>query len=152
MKKIGFYFDGVSDNLKDKRRLSNFINLVISESDQAIGPLVYTFTTDQKLLELNKQFLKHKTLTDIITFDYSDGSIISGEIFISTERVKENSIKYKDSFSNELLRVIFHGLLHLLGHKDKTTEQTNEMREHENALITRFTAFKKNVSRETLKT
>lgn len=152
MKRIGFYFDGVADNLKDKRALSNFINTVILEANHKVGPLAYTFTTDEKLLVLNKQYLKHKTLTDIITFDYSEGSTLSGEIFISIERVAENSIKFGDSYKNELLRVIFHGLLHLLGHKDKETEDMNRMRNLENELISRFTAFKIDVSRETLKT
>lgn len=152
MKKVGFYFDGVVDNLKDKRALSNFINTVVLEANRKVGPLAYTFTTDEKLLALNKQYLKHKTLTDIITFDYSDEKALSGEIFISIERVAENSIKFGDSYKNELLRVIFHGLLHLLGHKDKDTEDINRMRRLENELINRFTAFKIDVSRETLKT
>lgn len=152
MKRVNFYFDDVSDNLKDKRVLSNFINTVVSEANRSIGPLAYTFTTDQKVLKLNKQYLKHKTLTDIITFDYTEGTTLSGEIFISVERVKENSVKFGDSFSNELLRVIFHGLLHLLGNKDKTDEQSTRMRELENDLMARFTAYKTIVSRETLKT
>ena len=152
MKKVGFYFDGVVDNLKDKRALSNFINTVVLEANRKVGPLAYTFTTDEKLLALNKQYLKHKTLTDIITFDYSDEKALSGEIFISIERVAENSIKFGDSYTKELLRVIFHGLLHLLGHKDKDTEDINRMRRLENELINRFTAFKIDVSRETLKT
>jgi probable rRNA maturation factor len=152
MKRIAFYFDDVADNLKDKKVLSNFINEIITEAGKRVGPLAYTFTTDLKLLELNKQFLKHKTFTDIITFDYNDKDLLSGEIFISTERVAENSQKYNQALETELLRVIFHGLLHLLGEKDKTSVDAERMRGLENTLIDRYTAFKKNVSRETHKT
>ena len=82
-------------------------------------------------MEKNIQFLKHDTYTDIITFDYCEGDIISGDIFVSVERVTENANKFGVNFENELDRVIIHGVLHLAGYKDKSKEEANTMREKE---------------------
>ena len=87
---------------------------------------------DGRLRNSNKQFLKHDTLTDIITFDYTEGKTVSGEVYISTDRVKDNAKLFGVSFKNELHRVMIHGILHLCGHKDKTTSSKKEMTGKEN--------------------
>jgi rRNA maturation RNase YbeY len=109
-------------------------NLVVSKK-KTIGEVSYVFCTDEELLSINKQYLNHNTYTDIITFDYAEKRIISGDIFISVERVKENAKKFNTKFSDELLRVMAHGVLHLLGMKDKTQAEAIKMRKAEDAAI-----------------
>lgn len=95
------------------------------------GEISYIFCDDEYLLKLNNDYLGHDTFTDIISFDYSDYNIISGDIFISIERVKENSSLFKTSFKEELHRVLIHGLLHFVGFKDKSSSEKDEMRKQE---------------------
>lgn len=121
----------LSFSLKDKSSISKWIRKIISKEGKKCGELLYFFCTDKYLLELNKKFLNHATYTDIITFDYSKGSQISGEIYISIDRVKENATKYKQPLNKELHRVLIHGVLHLCGYKDKTNGQKDEMRAKE---------------------
>jgi rRNA maturation RNase YbeY len=92
-----------------------------------LGSLNYIFCTDNYLLQINNDYLKHNTLTDIITFDYTEGKMVSGEVFISVERVRENAALFSGSFKDELHRVMIHGILHLCGHKDKTPSAKKEM-------------------------
>ena len=96
------------------------------------GEINYVFCDDTYLLKLNQEFLNHDTLTDIISFDYTMGKLLSGDIFISVERVIENAKKYSQSTDNEIHRVIIHGLLHFMGFKDKTKEEKSGMRSEEN--------------------
>ena len=103
----------------------------------------YIFLDDNKILEINKKFLNHNYYTDIISFDNSDDKFISGDIYISIDRVKENALEQKTSFNEELPRVIIHGVLHLLGFKDKSPKEKKEMREKENQALALL------VSRET---
>ena len=112
--------------------ISNWLKDVTTKEGKEIGELVYVFCNDDYLIEKNIQFLKHDALTDVITFDYCNEGIISGDILISTERVKENALKYEVDFLTELHRVMVHGLLHLLGYKDKSESDTALMREKEN--------------------
>jgi rRNA maturation RNase YbeY len=111
--------------------------LAVSEKREA-GNLSFTFCSDEELWQKNKQFLQHDTLTDIITFDYSEDGTISGEIYISGERVKENAEKLKIPFQEELVRVMAHGVLHLCGYKDKSPIQQKQMRAAENRAIRLF--------------
>ena len=104
---------------------------VITTEKKQLGEIVFVFCKDTYLLEKNIQFLKHETLTDVITFDYCEGNQISGDILISVERVKENSEIFEVTFLNELDRVMVHGLLHLLGYKDKTREDAKLIRSKE---------------------
>tara|TARA_B100001115_G_scaffold175426_1_gene161463 strand:+ start:670 stop:1089 length:420 start_codon:yes stop_codon:yes gene_type:complete len=106
------------------------INSIINESKRA-GELCFIFCTDEYLLEKNIQFLDHDTYTDIITFDYCEGDIINGDIFVSVERVTENANAYGVNFEDELDRVLIHGILHLAGYQDKSREEVNTMREKE---------------------
>lgn len=133
-----FYEDNVRTGLKHKRLLSSFLDNLIHQhkSDLKKVQLNYVFCTDAHLLEMNMQYLAHDTLTDIITFDLSEVPYsLKGEIYISIDRVKENAIKYNTIYSDELLRVIFHGALHLCGFKDKTKIESKLMREMEDECI-----------------
>ena len=111
--------------------MKRWIKAVAEKTKKIPGNLSYVFMSDEELLKLNVQFLKHNTYTDIITFDYSDGKTISGEIFISVDRVRENANKMNVDFDDELKRVIIHGVLHLCGYKDKTKSDAEIMRKEE---------------------
>ena len=115
---------------KQDARSRWIINSIINESKR-VGRLSFIFCTDEYLLEKNIQFLNHDTYTDIITFDYCEGDIISGDIFVSVERVTENANVFGLDFENELDRVLIHGVLHLAGYQDKSKEETNTMRDKE---------------------
>ena len=117
--------------LKNQEKISNWIKKSILNEEHKLEEISYIFCNDDYLLEKNQTYLKHDTLTDIISFDYSVGKIISGDIFISIERVKENAHKFKVDFLEELHRVIIHGILHYCGYKDKTKEEKTLMRAKE---------------------
>jgi len=104
---------------------------LIQLENKECGPITLIFCDDEKILEVNKEFLSHDYYTDIITFDYSLNQSISGDLFISTERVKDNAALFKKTFENELMRVVFHGVLHLCGYNDKTEEEISLMRSKE---------------------
>ena len=105
---------------------------VIKAENKQIGEINCIFCDDEYLLEKNKTYLNHNTLTDIITFDYSEKDEISGDLFISIERVRENAKIYNVTFELELSRVLIHGILHLIGFGDKTDEEIKTMRQKEN--------------------
>lgn len=121
--------------LKQKTLLKKWISEVIKREKKKAGTLVYVFTGDEELLKMNIQFLNHNTYTDIITFDYCEAKVISGEIYISIDRVKENSLKLNTAFEDELHRVIIHGVLHLCGYKDKAKTDSDNMRRLENKAL-----------------
>lgn len=125
-----------------KKKLKEWLNAVASSHKKKIKNLAYNFCSDEELLQINQQFLKHNTYTDIITFDYCEQNFIAGEIYISAERVAENAEKLKNTFEEELLRVLAHGLLHLCGYKDKTPEHQKKMRAAENLAIKQFTLLR----------
>jgi rRNA maturation RNase YbeY len=103
----------------------------VEQKGKSIGDISYIFCDDEYLLEINKTYLEHDFFTDIITFDYSDKEKIAGDLFISIDRVRENSLTHNENFEKELHRVIIHGILHLLGLKDKTEKQAKQMRKAE---------------------
>ena len=118
-----FKNENLKFTLRNKTILKKWISATINKEKRKEGDITFIFCSDEYLLLINKQYLQHDTYTDIITFDYSEGDSaqpISGDIFISIERVKENAEKFSTTFENELHRVIIHGVLHLLGYKDKT--------------------------------
>jgi len=123
--------------LKDKRRLKIFIKKMIEKENHLAGNLSFIFCTDTFLLDINKRFLKHNDYTDVITFNYleTESKKISGEVYISTDRVEENAQKFKISFDNELHRVMIHGILHLLGYQDNTKTKKKIMREKEDLYL-----------------
>ena len=127
-----------NNKLSNTEDLNLWLISVIKEEGMLIGELVYVFCNDEYLLKKNIQFLNHNTLTDVITFDYSEEEIISGDILISTERVVENAKIFKVNYLTELHRVMVHGLLHLLGYKDKIEKDANIMRQKENYYLNKF--------------
>ena len=129
---IGFTSHLIDFKLKNKKKLADWIQKVVLANKKYPVRIVYIFCDDDYLSEMNVKYLKHKTLTDIITFNYNAGYQVSGDIFISIERVRENSLKYKTSFENELHRVMIHGVLHLLGYNDKSEFQKKKMVRKEN--------------------
>ena len=118
--------------LIDEKSTENWITNCVQKDDFEFGEINYIFCDDAYLHKLNVEFLQHDTLTDIISFDYTMGKLISGDIYISVERVIENAKDFKVDFLNELHRVIIHGVLHYMGYKDKSEEQKAAMRVKEN--------------------
>jgi len=138
---VRYYDQHVRSGLKDKRKLSAFLQSLIQDkrTDVKKLDLTYIFCNDDYLLEINKEFLNHNTLTDIITFDMSeDPETLEGEIYVSIDRVKENAGKFEASYNQELHRVIFHGVLHLCGFKDKKTEDKEIMRKQEDMCLAHY--------------
>jgi len=117
--------------------VAKWIGEVIVAEGFVEGDISYVFCDDEFLLNINKEFLSHDTLTDIISFDYSLGKQIHGEIYISVERVSENAGNFNSVFNDELHRVIIHGILHYCGYKDKTESAANEMRQKEDDALGR---------------
>jgi len=122
--------------LKERTRLKQFIIRLFRQEKKPLAGLSYIFCSDQYLLDINRQFLQHDFYTDIITFPLSDpGQPISGEIYISVDRVRDNAGEFGSSIQRELLRVIFHGALHLCGYKDKSPRDEKLMRKMEDKYL-----------------
>jgi probable rRNA maturation factor len=126
-----FTYHKVKFKLDKTAGIKKWIETIAKTEKKTVGGINYVFVNDDELLKLNKQYLKHNSYTDIITFDYTEGKEISGDIFISVDRVKENAKKFKAKFDDELHRVMIHGVLHLCGYKDKTPKDSKEMRKKE---------------------
>ena len=135
---ISFQNQSISFKLKDKTKLKLWIKAIVDTEKHVLGNLNYIFCSDDELLEINIKHLNHNTFTDIITFDYTEDKKISSDIFISIDRVIENSKKFDTSFENELHRVMIHGVLHLCGYKDKTKPDAELMRKKENWALNLF--------------
>lgn len=116
----------------------DWISSVIKSENKSEGEINYIFCDDNYLVEINQQYLDHDTLTDIISFDYSVGNEINGDVYISIERVKENAIDFNVNFEDELKRVLIHGVLHYCGYKDKTESDEALMRSKEDEKIQLF--------------
>lgn len=127
---IEYLYDTIFE-IEDEDYYTKWIEDVVEKYDCCIGELCYTFCSDQQLLKLNQQYLQHDTYTDIISFDYCVGDIISGEMFISIERVEDNARTLDIPLKDELDRVMIHGVLHYLGYHDKTEEEAIQMRSME---------------------
>ena len=118
-----------------KNRIKNWIKKVAGNYNKTIGDIAYIFCSQKKIYELNKQYLKHHYVTDILTFDYSTHNKISGDVFISIDTVRANANSLHIDYENELYRVMIHGVLHLCGIKDDTTEDKIQMRNSENKAL-----------------
>jgi rRNA maturation RNase YbeY len=133
---ISFFVEEIPFVLKDKLKIKSWIKTVCELYNKKTGELNYIFCSDNYLLDINKTYLKHDFYTDIITFDQSESvNKIEGEIYISIDRVKENAENNNIEFLQELKRVIIHGILHLIGFKDKTEEESKKMRLLENQML-----------------
>ena len=134
---IEFHFE-LDFQLIDEPKYSDWVNRILTSEGFVAGQIDYIFCADEYLLEINKKYLNHDTLTDIITFDYTKGVVVSGDIFVSVDRVKDNAQRFDVGFNNELLRVMSHGLLRLMGYGDKKDEEVVIMRSKEDQKIKMF--------------
>ena len=125
-------------NLEDESAYSDWISKVISSENKSEGEINYIFCDDEYLIGLNQQYLDHDTLTDIISFDYSEGNNLHGDVFISIDRVRDNASDFNVSFDEELKRVMAHGVLHYCGYKDKSEEEELVMRQKEEEKMKMF--------------
>ena len=116
-------------------QFNSFISSILISEKKTEGDIVLIFCSDDYLLEINKKHLNHDYYTDIITFDYCAENIVSGDLYISVDRIKENAKTFEDTFINELTRVVIHGVLHLCGHNDKTEADQKNMRNLENKYL-----------------
>ncbi len=128
---IRFSAQNIDFNLEDPQKVRLWVTEVVSRRQMRVGNISYLFCDDEHILQVNRQFLDHDTYTDIITFDYVAGGLVSGDILISIDRVGENARTYGVPFEQELHRVIIHGVLHLLGQGDKSPDEATEMRRQE---------------------
>ncbi len=136
--KIYFFFQGIKINLAKRTELKNYIQTIFKKEGKRLESINYIFCTDKALLEINRQYLNHDFYTDIITFDLSESEAIQAEIYISVDRVRENALQLGVSFKSEIYRVIFHGVLHLCGYKDKIKGEEEKMREKEEFYLTGY--------------
>ena len=133
---IAFFNEDIQFDIDSQDIITHWIQSVISEENCIAGDINYIFTSDEYLISINRDYLDHDYYTDIITFDHStDPLTISGDIYISIDRVKDNATQYQQPFKRELKRVMIHGILHLIGYKDQTSEEKSEMRKKEEAYL-----------------
>ncbi|MBO8474697.1 MAG: rRNA maturation RNase YbeY [Bacteroidetes bacterium] len=129
---ILYNFQDTKFVFKYKSLNNRWLKMVAESEIRRIGDISIIFCSDNYILEVNRKYLGHDYFTDIITFDYCSGNVLSGDLFISVDSVKENSVEYGTEFEDELNRVIVHGILHLIGYDDHTEEDVKVMREKEN--------------------
>jgi len=132
------FFAETKIQFSSKRPIKSWLVKIAQQENRKIGDVNIVFYNDEHLLELNKQYLNHDTLTDIITFDYSEKNILHGDICISIERVNENALQYHCAFEEELRRVMAHGILHLCGYKDKKEDEKQVMKQKEDEALALF--------------
>jgi probable rRNA maturation factor len=135
MANIQFNSEKIKFKLSNQKQTSKWLADVCAAEKRKLESLNYIFCSDEFLFGLNKKYLKHSTFTDILSFDYSEGDSIDGEIYISIPRVRENAKSFGQPFQTELRRVMVHGLLHFLGYPDKTSAQKAKMRKKEEACL-----------------
>jgi len=128
---INIFFEDVRPFKHKRKPIKNHIKSLIMNELCLLGDLSVIFCSDRYLLGINKQYLNHDYYTDIVAFNYVEDSVISGDLFISLERVKENAETFESKFVVELYRVVFHGVLHLIGYNDKTDAEKRQMRQKE---------------------
>ena len=135
MSKVELFYEDTQTLKLKKSPVKKYINLLINRELKRVGEISIVLCSDKYLLEINIEYLKHNYYTDIITFNYVEGNLISGDLFISVDRVKENSIVFNTGLIKELYRVIFHGILHLIGYNDKTEEEKKIMKTKEDLYL-----------------
>ena len=135
MRKIELFYEDIQTFKLQKRHVTKYIKVLLKNECKNLGDISIIFCSDQYLLDINIEYLQHNYFTDIVTFNYVEGVKISGDLFISFDRIKENSAEFNTSLKKELFRVIFHGVLHLVGYNDKTTTEKELMREKEDLYL-----------------
>lgn len=135
--KINFFSEN-DFQLEGEEKHRAWLAGITSSEAKELGEINYIFCDDEYLHKINVDYLNHDTYTDIISFDYTSGNLLSGDIYVSTERVAENAQNFDQKFETELLRVMAHGLLHLCGYKDKSESESREMRQKEEEKIQMF--------------
>ena len=135
---IRFNFLDTSIVLKDRKKLRRFISEEIQKKGRIPGKIYFFFCSDKQLLGINKEFLKHDYYTDIITFNWNEKKEISGEVYISVDRLRENAENYGTTIKNELHRLVFHGILHLLGYSDKKRSEKLKMTREEDLFLKNY--------------
>lgn len=138
---IQYFNEDISFPKVKKRIITDWIKKVIIAEGKEVGDISFISCSDEYLLEVNKKFLEHDYYTDVITFDYVENDIISGDIFISIDRIKANSVEFKCDFTNEFLRILIHGVLHLIGYKDKTKSDKLLMTQKEDFYLNLYFSF-----------
>lgn len=128
---IKIFYDETKFRLNGGRKIVKLIKKIISDEKKIPGDVNFIITNDEHVRKINISFLKHDYNTDVITFDYNTGSVINGEVYLSLDTVKHNSIKYNVGLNDEITRVIIHGVLHLVGYDDKTAEERRDMKKME---------------------
>jgi rRNA maturation RNase YbeY len=129
--KVSFFFEEIEPIKLHKKVVKNAFDFIIKSEQKFPGEISVIFCSDNYLLKINEQYLNHNYYTDIVTFNYVENSVISGDLFISVHRVDENANQMGVNFNEELYRVMFHGMLHLCGYNDKTNAEKKVMREKE---------------------
>ena len=138
-----FFSENKNFKISNKKEIRTLLKEICKKENKKISFINYVFCSDNRLLEINKKYLNHTSLTDVVTFDFSTNKKnIEGDVYISIDRVKENAKKYKETFKKELLRIIIHGLLHLIGFLDKTKEEKNTMTLKENEYLSLYSKLK----------
>lgn len=135
---ISYHSEDISFPGIKRRECSRWIKETAKAYGKTVGEIAFVFCSDAYILQINNEYLQHNYYTDIITFDYSEKNSISGDIFISLDTVRSNAEKFRQTYDNELNRVIIHGILHLCGQKDKTPEERAEMTRKENLALDDF--------------
>ena len=133
--RITFSSEEISFKLKDETATGEWLKKVIGREERLLRSLNFIFCSDEYLHRINVEYLQHDTFTDVITFPYAGPPFIEGDVFISVDRIRENAEKYGVPFSKELFRVMAHGVLHLCGYGDKTTDEKKKMTEKENEAL-----------------
>jgi probable rRNA maturation factor len=141
---INLFFEEIEPFEVNSRMYKDWLSVVCGEEQKELNEVNLVFCSDEYLLRMNIEFLQHDYYTDIISFDYCEGKLISGDLFISTDRVTENAVSNKVGFLTELNRVVVHGVLHLCGYKDKSEDEVDVMRGKEDYYLSKI------VSRETI--
>lgn len=128
---VSYFTEDITFPFKLKRLTSKWLKFVAHSEARRLGDISIIFCSDQYILDVNRKYLNHDYYTDIITFDYCEGDLLSGDLFISIDSVRENAAFYGTAFENELNRVIVHGVLHLIGYDDHTEKEITQMRSKE---------------------
>lgn len=129
---VSYFFENTDFLFKGKVKNNRWLKIVAESEIRKLGDINIIFCSDNYILDINQRFLGHDYFTDIITFDYCEGEKLSGDLFVSVDSVRENSVEYGTTFNEELCRVMVHGVLHLIGYDDHTKAQQKQMREKEN--------------------